>query len=97
MNFFAFLANLLESFCTFPTDLNLDHSDGTLKGEASFLSINKNMLHFKGKATFKCKQCGHKFEAFDTEGGFKAGPNLPCCPKCGSSKTRKTTLLERIL
>ena len=26
------------------------------------------MLHFKGKATFKGKQCGHKFEAFDTEG-----------------------------
>jgi len=27
------------------------------------------MLHFKGKATFKCKQCDHKFEAFDTEFG----------------------------
>lgn len=47
------------------------------------------MLHFKGKATFKCKQCGHKFEAFDTEGGIIAGLNLPCCPRCGSSETRK--------
>ena len=55
------------------------------------------MLHFKGKATFKCKQCGHKFVAFDTEDGFKAGLNLPCCPKCGSGKTRKTTWFERIL
>ena len=31
MNFFAFLANLLESFCIFPTDLDLGHSDDTLK------------------------------------------------------------------
>jgi len=54
----------------------------------------RNMLHFKGKATFKCKQCGHKFEAFDTEGGIRYGPNLPCCPKCGSSETRKITFLE---
>ena len=42
------------------------------------------MLHFKGKATFKCKRCGHQFEAFDTEGGIRFGPNLPCCPKCES-------------
>ena len=42
-----------------------------------------------GKATFKCKQCGHTFEAFDTEGGIRAGINLPHCPKCGSGNTRK--------
>ena len=48
------------------------------------------MLHFKGRATFKCKDCGHKFEAFDTEGGIRCGPNLPQCPKCGSKETRKT-------
>lgn len=47
------------------------------------------MLRFKGKATFKCKQCGHKFEAFDTEGGIRFGPILPPCPKCGSCETRK--------
>ena len=55
------------------------------------------MLHFKGRATFKCKQCGHKFEAFDTEGGIKAGPNLPQCPKCGSKETRKANLFERLI
>lgn len=55
------------------------------------------MLRFKGKATFKCKRCGHKFEAFETEGGIRFGPNLPCCPKCGSSETRKATILDRIL
>lgn len=55
------------------------------------------MLHFKGKATFKCKQCGHTFEAFDTEGGIKAGPNFPHCPKCGSKETRKTNIIERFL
>ena len=54
------------------------------------------MLHFKGKAIFKCKQCGHKFEAFDIEGGIRFGPNLPTCPKCGSGNTRKATLLDRI-
>ncbi len=52
------------------------------------------MLHFKGKATFKCKRCGHQFEAFDTEGGIRFGPNLPCCPKCGSNNTRKTSLFD---
>ena len=56
-----------------------------------------NMLHFKGRATFKCKQCGHKFEAFDTEGGIIAGPNLPPCPKCGSSDTRKANIIDKIL
>ena len=55
------------------------------------------MLHFKGKATFKCKQCGHKFEAFDTEGGIRFGPNLPPCPKCGSSDTRKATIIDKLL
>jgi transposase-like protein len=55
------------------------------------------MLHFKGKATFKCKQCGHKFEAFDTEGGIIAGPNLPCCPRCGSSETRKANFIEKLM
>ena len=54
------------------------------------------MLHFKGKATFKCKQCGHTFEAFDTEGGIKYGPNLPHCPECGSDNTRKANIIERI-
>ena len=52
------------------------------------------MLHFKGRATFKCKQCGHKFEAFDTEGGIRCGPNLPQCPKCGSKNTRKANIIE---
>ena len=54
------------------------------------------MLYFKGKALFKCKVCGHKFEAFDIEGGIIAGPNLPPCPKCGSSETRKASLIERM-
>lgn len=47
------------------------------------------MLKIKGRKTFKCKQCGYTFEAFDTEGGIMAGPNLPHCPKCGSRETRK--------
>jgi Zn finger protein HypA/HybF involved in hydrogenase expression len=55
------------------------------------------MLHFKGKATFKCKQCGHKFEAFDTEGGIISEPNLPCCPKCGSMETRKANFIEKLM
>ena len=55
------------------------------------------MLRFKGKATFKCKRCGHKFEAFDTEGGIRFGPNLPPCPKCGSSETRKAICLDNLL
>lgn len=52
------------------------------------------MLTIKGRKTFKCKQCGHTFEAFDTEGGIKAGPNLPQCPKCGSRDTRKANFVE---
>lgn len=55
------------------------------------------MLHFKGKSLFKCKRCGQKFESFDTEGGIIAGPNLPPCPKCGSSETRKATILEKTI
>ena len=47
------------------------------------------MLTIKGRKTFKCKQCGHRFEAFNTEGGIKAGINLPHCPKCGSGNTKK--------
>lgn len=54
------------------------------------------MLHFKGKATFKCKQCGHQFEAFDTEGGIKAGPNLPACPKCGG-EAKKANIIDKII
>lgn len=55
------------------------------------------MLHFKGRAKFKCKDCGHVFEAFDTEGGIMAGPNLPPCPKCGSRETRKTNIIDKLL
>ena len=55
------------------------------------------MIQFKGMATFKCKQCGHKFEAFDTEGGIIAGPNQPACPECGSFETRKATIIDKIL
>ena len=55
------------------------------------------MLHFKGRATFKCKQCGHKFETFDTEGGIRFGPNYPHCPKCGSSETRKENIIDKLL
>lgn len=55
------------------------------------------MLHFKGKATFKCKQCGHTFEAFDTEGGIRFGPNLPHCPECGSDNTRKANTIINLL
>ena len=55
------------------------------------------MLRIKGKATFKCKRCGHKFEAFDTEGGIRFGPNLPPCPKCGSSETRKVVAAHHII
>ncbi len=54
------------------------------------------MLIIKGKATFKCKECGHQFDAIATEGGFMPGPNLPCCPKCGSRETRKLTILDKI-
>jgi DNA-directed RNA polymerase subunit RPC12/RpoP len=55
------------------------------------------MLHFIGKATFKCKQCGHTFEAFYTEGGIRCGPNLPHCPKCGSGDTRKENFIDKLL
>ena len=55
------------------------------------------MLHFKGKATFKCKDCGETFETFYTEGGIRAGINQPHCPKCGSGNTKKATLIDRIL
>ena len=54
------------------------------------------MLIIHGKVKFKCKHCGHAFEAFDTEGGTKAGPNLPLCHKCDSTKTRKITIIERL-
>ena len=47
------------------------------------------MLTKMGKATFKCKDCGEIFETFYTEGGIRAGINLPHCPKCGSGNTRK--------
>ena len=52
------------------------------------------MLIKMGKTTFKCKDCG---ETFYTEGGIRAGINLPHCPKCGSGNTKKATLLDRIL
>jgi DNA-directed RNA polymerase subunit RPC12/RpoP len=55
------------------------------------------MLHFKGRAKFKCKQCGHTFEAFDTEGGIRCGPNLPHCPKCGSRDTRKANIIDKLI
>ncbi len=55
------------------------------------------MLTKIGKTTFKCKDCGETFEAIYTEGGVKAGINLPHCHKCGSGNTRKATLLDRIL
>lgn len=55
------------------------------------------MLTIKGRKTFKCKQCGHKFEAFDTEGGIKFGPNLPPCPECGSRDTRKENIIECLI
>lgn len=42
-----------------------------------------------GKGSFKCKDCGETFETFYTEGGIRAGINLPHCPKCGSGNTRK--------
>lgn len=54
------------------------------------------MIIFHGKEVFKCKHCGHTFEAFDTEGGIKAGPNLPPCPKCDSTNTRKINIVERL-
>lgn len=46
------------------------------------------MLTKLDKATFKCKDCGETFETFYTEGGIRAGINLPHCPKCGSGNTR---------
>jgi transposase-like protein len=55
------------------------------------------MLTKMGKATFKCKDCGETFETFYTEGGIRAGINLPHCPKCGSDKTKKANIIERIL
>lgn len=55
------------------------------------------MLTIRGKKKFKCKQCGHVFEAIYTEGGFIAGPNLPHCPKCGNQETKFVSLLDKIL
>ena len=55
------------------------------------------MLTKMGKATFKCKDCSEIFEAFYTEGGIIAGPNLPCCPKCGSFETRKANYTEKLI
>ena len=42
-----------------------------------------------GTATFKCKQCGHKFPWLNIEGDFVAGEHLPHCPKCRSGNVRK--------
>ena len=50
------------------------------------------MLTKLDKATFKCKDCGETFEALYTEGGIKAGINLPHCPKCGNGNTKKAIL-----
>ena len=55
------------------------------------------MLTKINKATFKCKDCGEIFDAIYTEGGIRAGINLPHCPKCGSNATRKTTILDKFL
>lgn len=55
------------------------------------------MLTKIGKTKFKCKECGEIFETFYTEGGIKAGINLPHCPKCTSSRTRKLNYLEQLL
>ena len=55
------------------------------------------MLTKIGKTKFKCKECGETFETFYTEGGIKAGINLPYCPKCGSENTRKANVLARFL
>ena len=49
-----------------------------------------------GKGSFKCKDCGETFETFYTEGGIRAGINLPHCPKCGSGNTKKASVVERI-
>ena len=54
------------------------------------------MLTKMGKATFKCKDCGETFETFYTEGGIRAGINLPHCPKCGSGKTMKVSYLDKM-
>ena len=54
------------------------------------------MLSKVDKATFKCKDCGHKFEAVYTEGGIRAGVNPPHCPKCESGNTRKAAILDNI-
>ena len=54
------------------------------------------MLTKMGKGSFKCKDCGETFETFYTEGGIRAGINLPHCPKCGSGNTRKATILDKI-
>lgn len=51
-----------------------------------------------GTATFKCKQCGHKFPWLDIEGDFVAGEHLPHCPKCRSGNTmKKKTFIDKIL
>ena len=55
------------------------------------------MITKPDKTTFKCKQCGYKFEAIYIEGGFLPVPNLPHCPKCGSNEIRKATLLDKVV
>ena len=54
------------------------------------------MLTKLDKATFKCKDCGETFEALYTEGGIRAGINLPHCPKCDCTNTRKLNIVERL-
>ena len=49
-----------------------------------------------GTATFKCKQCGHKFPWLNIEGDFVAGEHLPHCPKCRSGNVRKATFIDKL-
>ena len=41
----------------------------------------------RGTATFVCKDCGHKFEAFDIEDNATVESMPMQCPKCGSRNT----------
>ena len=52
------------------------------------------MLHFKGKATFKCKQCGHKFEAFDTVAVLLPGRTSRAVRSVEVVRRGKQTLLK---
>lgn len=47
----------------------------------------------RGKTTFVCDNCRHKFKAMDIEWRATAFSQPMRCPKCGSMHTRPASLL----